>query len=1154
MHMKKITLAALLLLPWTGWQNVWGQTDGEGTGTETTTLTDVTSTYIEDATCENLNAWTRENSSAGAFTVNTQEWNRAFDKKDADGNSIQDNFIECYRDATFKWGSASWAVSYNMGHGKFNINQTIETLPQGKYKLSVSIIATQQSQSNNENYVKDVYLYAGGKQTMVSTAATPKKYDVVFYSNGGAVKYGVINTKDANKDNSESCNWFAMDDYKLEQYTTYNIDEDLKSLLEKAETYTELQLNFGLWKVLQAAISEGKSAKDEKAKFTAIVKLQTAVSDAEITVDRSLSKLEFYRGIDTFCKENSRYVYLLTFQALKKALKEYEEYDGSGYTDLENLVANINNARYALIQQIAEYVPTEVGQKFSILNEPSENGDMDGNVWKSDISGGNFLNNTNGPGAFGELADNPTHQYNYIEKWTGYNYTKGERMIYQTVGNLPVGNYTVEACVFGCESRNVNGDWNNYYMDNVHIDFFANNMQEEVTRYMTNRTLSLVEVMDGNLTFGLRTSADNQKGNWCGISQVKLTYAGVSKTMLEELIAQAEGVQSRMKGDNGILDEAISQAREALKLSGENPQEDLNNSYASLERVVNSSLSVDNTLEMSALVNNADCSVDKQGWSTDVNPNGNFRSLAPDGNMHYAHTYTQSHFYEIYKAPSMPDDTKLIYQQIKGLTNGYYRVTLSAYARGINTGYYSEDLRLGVYAFANEGISPVKTIYMDKIEVIGEVTDGVLDLGIKTIGSCAANWAGIGDVHLEYLGSEKPVEKNVAIWDYEAKNSTEGWKTDYAKSILMQNMTNGTYKPLVGEAPSTQFIEVFHGTPFEAGRRVLYQTVEGLEPGVYTVSAYILDCYNDGQSDEDMKGCIYLYGNKQHTAVPAQKLFRGFSVDCVVGEDGILEFGLRTGVTELENLNWIALARATVRKKGEAVGVTLDEASEASVTGTQTNVLCNRTLKAGVWNTLCLPYEINDLSRFTAVYELRGLEKIEGMATSYTIGFSKTESKMEAGQPYIVKVDADTQLFEASADMASDVAGSKEVTATDGVKAQMIGAYSPVTVAANQDNYVFATDNKFYYMDKDTQMKGYRAYIHLDNGKTGEPASLIFSLDEYDIQTGVVPVADVRTGEERVNVYSISGVRVREGVKSAEALNSLPSGIYIVNGKKYMVK
>lgn len=1151
MHMKRITLVALLLLPWAGWQNVWGQ---EGTGTESTTLTDVTSEYINDATCENLNAWTRENSSAGAFATQTNT-----------GMGENNKYIECWRNGG---GSDKWNNTQAFGHGVFDIHQTIQTLPAGKYKLSAYIIATQQNSriaDHAKEFVKDVYLYAGNVSVPIATNnGTPETFAVSFYSDGKTpVEIGCKNTKNQNFGYcSSGCNWFGMDNYKLEQYQSYDVESDLQAYLADATNYTEGQLNYGLWQKLQAAIKAGQDATDEKDKLSALAALQAAVSDARITVDRELAKYENYKEINTFCKENSRYTYLLTYQALKKALREYEEYEGIEYDVLENLIANINNARNAFTpQQIAEYVPTEVGQEFSILNEPSDNGDMDGNIWKSDISGWNFSNNKNGPYAFGEPTDNPepTHQYSYIERWIGTNYTQNQRMIYQTIGSLPVGNYTVEACVFGCESRDENGNWNHYYVDGVHIDFFANNMQEEVSRYMTNRKLSLVEVIDGNLTFGLRTSADNQKGNWCGISQVKLTYAGVSKSMLEDLIAQAEGVQSRMKGDNGILGEAISQAREALKLSGENPQEDLNNGYASLERAMNASLTVDNTFDMDFMVNNADCSVDQQGWSTDVNPNGNFRSLAPDGNMHYAHTYTQSHFYEIYKEPSMPDDTKLIYQQIKGLTNGYYRVTLSAYARGINGGYYSEDLRLGVYAFANEGVSPVKTIYMDKIEVIGEVTDGVLDLGIKTVGSCAANWAGIGDVHLEYLGSEKPVEKNVAIWDYEARNSTEGWKTDYAKSILMQNFMKDNfktqpYKPLVGEAPSTQFIEVFHDTPFEAGRRVLYQTVDGLEPGVYTVSAYILDCYNWGQSDEDMKGCIYLYGNKQHTVVPAQKLFRGFSVDCVVGEDGILEFGLRTGVTELENLNWIALARATVRKKGEAVGVTLDEASDASVTGTQTNVLCNRTLKTGVWNTLCLPYEINDLSRFTAVYELGRLEKIEGMATSYTIGFSKTESKMKAGQPYIVKVDADTQLFEATADIVSEVAGSKEVTAADGVKAQMIGAYSPVTVAANQDNYVFATDNKFYYMDKDTPMKGYRAYIHLDNGTTGEPASLIFGLDGDDIQTGVVPVADVRTGEERVNVYSISGMRVREGVKSAEALNSLPSGIYIVNGKKYMVK
>lgn len=39
-----------------------------------------------------------------------------------------------------------------------------------------------------------------------------------------------------------------------------------------------------------------------------------------------------------------------------------------------------------------------------------------------------------------------------------------------------------------------------------------------------------------------------------------------------------------------------------------------------------------------------------------------------------------------------------------------------------------------------------------------------------------------------------------------------------------------------------------------------------------------------------------------------------------------------------------------------------------------------------------------------------------------------------------------------------------------------------------------------------------------------------------------------------VNVYNIQGVLVKKGVEVAKALEGLPKGIYVYNGKKYVVK
>ena len=52
----------------------------------------------------------------------------------------------------------------------------------------------------------------------------------------------------------------------------------------------------------------------------------------------------------------------------------------------------------------------------------------------------------------------------------------------------------------------------------------------------------------------------------------------------------------------------------------------------------------------------------------------------------------------------------------------------------------------------------------------------------------------------------------------------------------------------------------------------------------------------------------------------------------------------------------------------------------------------------------------------------------------------------------------------------------------------------------------------------------------------------------------VTAISDIRTDGEGVNVYDMRGVLVRQSVKAAEATQGLPTGVYVINGKKVLVK
>lgn len=54
--------------------------------------------------------------------------------------------------------------------------------------------------------------------------------------------------------------------------------------------------------------------------------------------------------------------------------------------------------------------------------------------------------------------------------------------------------------------------------------------------------------------------------------------------------------------------------------------------------------------------------------------------------------------------------------------------------------------------------------------------------------------------------------------------------------------------------------------------------------------------------------------------------------------------------------------------------------------------------------------------------------------------------------------------------------------------------------------------------------------------------------------TVVTAIAQIGTDSEVVNVYDMKGVLLRQGVSPAEATKGLPTGVYVINGKKVLVK
>ena len=332
-----------------------------------------------------------------------------------------------------------------------------------------------------------------------------------------------------------------------------------------------------------------------------------------------------------------------------------------------------------------------------------------------------------------------------------------------------------------------------------------------------------------------------------------------------------------------------------------------------------------------------------------------------------------------------------------------------------------------------------------------------------------------------------------------------------------------------------------------ANLKLVYQTLTGMPVGGYTFQARAFNrdaWFNDGRTLNP----LLLYVNNGETEADSRTLETVFTVNGASG-DGVVEFGLKSPADF--NSDWNGIADAHLYYTGAAEELALSESDETyDVAGTVANVTLTRNLKSEAWNTFCVPFDMTG-EQLTAngITDVRALESASVEGTSVTLNFSESNvNAVEAGVPCLVKVDAN---YDGTIEVDNAVmAAAPGAVTVDGVT--MTGNYAAGTVPVGA---YFINNNAFYYADEasNVALKGFRAYIQLNNG-VQNANRLMINLDGE--VTGIEDVLGEEAAEadKLVNVVSLDGMTVKAGVKKAEALDGLQKGIYIVDGKKYVVK
>ncbi len=207
-------------------------------------------------------------------------------------------------------------------------------------------------------------------------------------------------------------------------------------------------------------------------------------------------------------------------------------------------------------------------------------------------------------------------------------------------------------------------------------------------------------------------------------------------------------------------------------------------------------------------------------------------------------------------------------------------------------------------------------------------------------------------------------------------------------------------------------------------------------------------------------------------------------------------------------------------------------------------IIDGRTLyKTGNWNTLCLPFNLNNFEgtplKDATVKTLTSSSYANG---TLTLNFT-TVSAIEAGKPYLVKW-ASGDNIENPVFSGVTICNTLAPTVTDCV--DFIGSYD-IEYLTGQDRSVLylGGDNKLYYPINDMKVNAFRGHFQLKNGLTaGDLPSNAknFVLNFGDSTTEIGASLNDNGQWINDNFYSIDGRKLQGEPKQ--------KGVYIVNGKK----
>ena len=204
------------------------------------------------------------------------------------------------------------------------------------------------------------------------------------------------------------------------------------------------------------------------------------------------------------------------------------------------------------------------------------------------------------------------------------------------------------------------------------------------------------------------------------------------------------------------------------------------------------------------------------------------------------------------------------------------------------------------------------------------------------------------------------------------------------------------------------------------------------------------------------------------------------------------------------------------------------------VAATGVDVVLTRTLPADKWATIVLPFAMSSSQITSAFGENVQVAQLTNESTADMLKFS-TVTAMSANQPYAIKVASDFSSATINGVTIAEATPTQSLTSWD-----FVGTYASGNIP--QDSYFFSANQLWKATDNTNTIKPFRAYF---TPKGVGARELKFTIDGNGTSSiGTVMTDGTLETTAEGTVYNLSGQRVNKPAK----------GLYVINGKKMIIK